>query len=162
MMKKGLSDMVLEIGRCLAYYGQLAHKADMGFATETAAHDLAVLCERSFLYDISCHDTLLGIFLEVDKEPETRQQEQTLRGVRKAQIWLATFYLSKGATANAARISADMRNEKPERLASIRAELMAVDKKDYWEITDRGVNFDYLDEARKQKLDEFFASVALR
>ena len=77
--------------------GRLAHRSALGFVTETAAHDLAVLCERAFEHGSSCHDTLLGIFLEVDKEPETRAEEQTLRGVRKAQVKLATFYLARGA-----------------------------------------------------------------
>jgi hypothetical protein len=162
MMRKGHSDLVLEIGRCLAYYGQTAHKTDLGFVTETAAHDLAVLCERAYDYDVACHDTLLGIFLEVDKEAETHAQEQTLRGVRKAQIKLATFYLVKHAPAHADRICADMRGEKLERMASIRNELASVNEKEFWEVTDRGVNFDYLDPTRKEKLDEFFARVALR
>jgi hypothetical protein len=133
----------------------------LGFVTETAAHDLAVLCERAYAHDVACHDSLLGIFLEVDKEPETHAQEHTLRGVRKAQINLATFYLSKNAGAHADRICADMRSEKSERMASIRAELVAVNERDFWEVTDRGVNFDYLDKPRKEKLDEFFARVAL-
>jgi hypothetical protein len=162
MMRKGHSDLVLEIGRCLAYYGQTAHKADLGFVTETAAHDLAVLCERAFVHDVACHDSLLGIFLEVDKEAETGAQEHTLRGVRKAQIKLATFYLSRNAGAQAERVCADMRSEKAERMASIRAELVSLNERDFWEVTDRGVNFDYLDEQRKEKLDEFFARVALR
>jgi hypothetical protein len=156
------SDLVLEIGRCLAYYGQTAHKADLGFITETAAHDLAVLCERAYDHDVACHDTLLGIFLEVDKEAETHAQEQTLRGVRKAQVKLATFYMAKNALTHADRICADMRGEKPERMASIRAELASVNEKVFWEVTDRGVNFDYLEPTRKEKLDEFFARVALR
>jgi hypothetical protein len=162
MLRKGHSDLVLEIGRCLAYYGQTAHKADLGFITETAAHDLAVLCERAYDHDIACHDTLLGIFLEVDKEAETHAQEQTLRGVRKAQVKLATFYMAKNALTHADRICADMRGEKPERMASIRAELGSVNEKVFWEVTDRGVNFDYLEPTRKEKLDEFFARVALR
>jgi hypothetical protein len=162
MLRKGHSELVLEIGRCLAYYGQTAHKADLGFVTETAAHDLAVLCERAFIHDVACHDTLLGIFLEVDKEAENQSQEQTLRGVRKAQVRLATFYMTKNAPAHADRIGADMRGEKPERLASIRAELGAVAEREFWEVTDRGVNFDYLDPARKEKLDEFFARASLR
>jgi hypothetical protein len=156
------SDLVVEIGRCLAYYGQTAHKADLSFVTETAAHDLAVLCERAYDHDIGCHDTLLGIFLEVDKEAETDAQEKTLRGVRKAQVKLATFYMSKNDLAHADRICADMRGEKPARLASIRAELGAVNEKQFWEVTDRGVNFDYMDPTRKEKLDDFFARVALR
>jgi hypothetical protein len=161
IMRKGHSDLVLEIGRCLAYYGQTAHKSDLGFVTETAAHDLAVLCERAYDHDIACHDTLLGIFLEVDKEAESHAQEQTLRGVRKAQVRLATFYMSKGALTHADRICADMRGEKPERMASIRAELVSVSEEEFWEVTDRGVNFDFLEPFRKEKLDEFFARVAL-
>ena len=162
MMRKGHNDLVLEIGRCIAYYGQTAHKADLGFVTETAAHDLAVLCERAFVHDIACHNTLLDIFLEVDKEAETHIQEQALRGVRKAQVRLATFYMTKNALPLADRIAADMRGEKPDRMASIRAELGAVNEREFWEVTDRGVNFDYLDPSRKEKLDEFFARATLR
>jgi hypothetical protein len=162
MMRKGHSDLVLEIARCLAYYGQTAHKAGMGFVTETAAHDLSVLCERAFEHNAPCHDAVLGIFLGVDKEAETGAEEQTLRGVRKAQIKLATFYLVKGAAAHADRVCADMRGEKPDRMASLRSELLEVNDRDFWEVTDRGVNFDYLDKTRKEKLDEFFARVPLR
>jgi hypothetical protein len=162
MMRKGHADLVLEIGRCIAYYSQTARRADLGFITETAAHDLAVLCERAFEREVPCHDGLLGIFLEVDKEAESREEEQALRGVRKAQIKLATFYLARGARKHAERISADMRAEKPERLNSIRTEFLAVTEREFWEVTDRGVNFDYLDDVRKEKLDEFFALVALR
>ena len=55
-----------------------------------------------------------------------------------------------------------MPTERPERLKSIRTEILPIRAKEFWEVTDRGVNFDYLDEARKEKLDEFFARVALR
>ena len=96
---------------------------------------------------------------EMDASPGA---EQALRGVRKAQVKLATFYLAHGAVEPAQRIAADLRGEKPDRLASIRAELLAVSDREFWEVTDRGVNFDYLDGARKEKLNEFFARVSLR
>jgi hypothetical protein len=162
MLRKGRGEHVVEIGRCFAYYGQLARRNGLGFITETIAHDLGVLCERAFEHQTACHDALLGIFLDVDKEPESSADEQTLRGVRKAQVKLATFYLARGANGTADRIAADMRGEKPERLASIRTEFLAVTDREFWEITDRGVNFDYLDDARKGTLDEFFGRVALR
>jgi hypothetical protein len=162
VMKKGHDDLALRIGQRLAYYAQTARRASLGFVTETAAHDLCVLCERAFEHRAACHDDLLGIFLDVDKEPESRAEEQALRGVRKSQIKLATYYLARGATDHADRVCADLRGEKPERLASLRAELLAVHEREFWEVTDRGVNFDYLDPPRKEKLDEFFARVALR
>jgi hypothetical protein len=49
-----------------------------------------------------------------------------------------------------------MAQESPERLRSIRDELLAVTSKHFWEVVDRGTNFDYIDDARKEKLREFF------
>jgi hypothetical protein len=162
LLRQGWSDLVLEIANRLAYYGQVARGARMGFVTETSAHDLATLCERAFELSSPAHDAMLGIFLEVDKEAESSADEKALRGVRKAQVKLATYYLVHGAQANAQRICDDMRDETPERLASIRAEMLRIHQKDFWEVTDRGVNFDYLDDARREKLDLFFDGLSLR
>src|SRR5690606_41553203 len=49
-----------------------------------------------------------------------------------------------------------MRDESAERLHSIRDELLAVQAKDFWEISDRGGNFDYLPPERKEMLRIFF------
>jgi hypothetical protein len=49
-----------------------------------------------------------------------------------------------------------------ERIASIRIDLAAMNEKDFWTIAGRGVNCDFLDEQRKEKLDEFFVRAALR
>jgi hypothetical protein len=55
-----------------------------------------------------------------------------------------------------------MRSESPERLNSIRTEMLRIHAKDFWEVTDRGVNFDYLDESCREKLDQFFDGLSLR
>ena len=162
LLKQGWSDFVLEIANRLAYYGQVARGARLGFITETSAHDLGTLCERAFELSSPAHDDMLGIFLEVDKEAESSADEKALRGVRKAQVKLATYYLVHDAKPHVQRIRDDMRGETPERLASIRAELLRIQQKDFWEVTDRGVNFDYLDDARREKLDLFFDSLSLR
>jgi hypothetical protein len=49
-----------------------------------------------------------------------------------------------------------MRGEARDRLVSLRDELRAVESPEYWEITDRGANFDYLPPERKQRMEEFF------
>ncbi len=38
--------------------------------------------------------------------------------------------------------------------------VLAITSKDFWEVVDRGTNFDYLSDERKQKLREFFAEFA--
>jgi hypothetical protein len=145
-----------EIAGYFKYYAQLAHGMGLGFVTETAAYDLGALCEVASELGAPAHDRLLGILLEIDKEAETTAQERALRGVRKAQAKLATFYLVRGLAAPARAIYDDMAQESPERLRSIRDEMLAITSKQFWEVVDRGTNFDYLDDQRKERLREFF------
>lgn len=152
----GHDDLVVEATGYLRYYGQTAHGMDLGFVTETISYDLATLCEVTHRLGSDAHDRLLGALLELDKEAESASQETTLRGVRKAQARLAAFYLERGAEAAARRIHKDMELERAERLISIRDELLSVASKDFWEVIDRGANFDYMEPARKEHLRRFF------
>lgn len=148
--------VLVEIGGHFKYYAQLARRMGLGFITETAAYDLSDLCARASDTGAPCHDRLLATFLDIDKEPETPADERALRGVRKAQVKLATHYLTRGMEARARAIYSDMAHESPDRLRSIRDELLSITAKDFWEVVDRGTNFDYLDAARKERLREFF------
>ena len=152
-----MNTRVLEIGRHMKYYARLAHSMGLGFVAETAAYDLATLCELANKQSAPSHDSLLTELLNIDKEAETNAQEKSLRGVRKAQIKLATDYLVRGRVEFARRIFEDLLLESLERLRSIRDEMLAVTSKEFCEVTDRGTNFDYLDDDRKAKLGEFFA-----
>jgi hypothetical protein len=152
-----LTTTLEEVAVHFKYYAQLAHSLGLGFVTETAAYDLCALCEVACELFAPSHDRLLAIFLEIDKEAETTAEEKALRGVRKAQAKLATFYLLRGHDAHARAIYQDMAQESPERLRSIRDEMLAITSKHFWEVVDRGTNFDYIDDARKEKLREFFS-----
>jgi hypothetical protein len=144
---------VVEIAGHFKYYARLAHTSGMGFVTETAAYDLCALCEMASTRRSAAHDRLLGVFLEIDD----RAEERALRGVRKAQAKLASFYLLAGEAARAQTIYDDMKNESAERLRSIRDEMLAITSKDFSEVVDRGTNFDYVSDARKEKLRQFFS-----
>jgi len=146
----------IEVARHFKYYGQLAFHMDLGFVLETAAYDLCALNERAFDLRAAPRAELLRIFLQVDKEGEGASREASLRGVRKAQVRLATYYLLHGDEAAAREVFRDMRDEQPARLASIRDEMLSVSSPEFWEVTDRGTNFDYIPPERKQRLVEFF------
>jgi hypothetical protein len=152
--------VLVDIAGHFKYYARLAHGIGLAFVTETAAYDMCALCEMASAYEAACHDRLLAVFLEIDREPETQAQELALRGVRKAQAKLATYYLLHDQPARARRIYDDMASESPDRLRSIRDEMLAITSKDFWEVVDRGTNFDYLSDERKQKLREFFSGFA--
>ena len=146
----------VEIARYFKYYGLVSFNSKLPFILETVAYDLCALNEMAFDRGSPAAPELLRIFLQVDKESETEVQEASLRGVRKAQVKLATHYLVKGAHAEAREVYRDMERERRERLASIRDELLGVESSEFWEISDRGVNFDYLPPERKKTLHEFF------
>ena len=145
-----------EIAVRFKYYAQLAQTMGLGFIAETAAYDLSALCEVACDHGSPAHEALLGTFLEIDKEAEDQAQERALRGIRKAQAKLAAYYLLREMNGPARRIFDDMAAESTERLRSIRDELLSITSKDFWEVTDRGTNFDYVDDARKAHVSQFF------
>lgn len=155
-IRKGLASRALEVARYFKYYGQLAFQMELPFVLETVAHDLCTLNELAFDLSSDVREALLRIFLQVDKEGEGATQEASLRGVRKAQVKLATYYLVHDDEVAARRVFDDMRQEQTARLASIRDELLGVTSPQFWEITDRGKNFDYIPPDRKEKLLVFF------
>lgn len=154
--ERTLADRAVEIATRMRYYSGVAFQRNMAFIAEVIAHDIGTLCEKAFELNSKCHDELLRIFLSVDDATESPDKAKSLRGVRKAQIKLATYYLSYGAESLARRIADDMRNEDPRRLRSMWNELANLETSEFWEVNDRGSNFDYLPPAQKKKLPVFF------
>lgn len=158
LLKKQHNETVLLMANYMKYYSHIAHHKNLSFITETVAYDIGQLCELAFVTENSIETDLLSCFLEVDpRTVEGSTQESSLHGVRKAQVKMATFYLLHGRGASAKRIWADMKDEDPKRMRSIHTELMAVSTKEFWEISERGENFDFLNDNQKGTLNEFFS-----
>jgi hypothetical protein len=163
MIRGGADDLALDGVRHMIYYGRTSYDMQLGFVTETVAYDVSALCEFAHTQGQSgqgragLDDEILAMFLELDQPLRVKRQESGLQGVRKAQVKLACYYLAAGITDRAARIAADMTGEDRERLRSIRDQLARVESKKYWEIIDRGRNFDYMPPRQKEQMDRFFA-----
>lgn len=148
----------LEVARYMRYYSGIAFARGMTFITEVIAHDLGTLCAKAFHVRTSYHDDLLATFLRVDDSADTNKADDTtLKGVRRAQVKLATTYMLHGAESLARRIQSDMKNEPAERLRGIWQELAALRSREFWEVNDRGSNFDYLSDEQKGELPRFFS-----
>jgi predicted membrane protein DUF2254 len=163
MIRGGAADLALGGVRHMIYYGRTSYDMQLGFVTETVAYDVSALCEFAHILGQSgqgrpgLDDEMLAMFLELDQPLRVKRQESGLQGVRKAQVKLACYYLAAGIVDRAARIAADMTGEDRERLRSIREQLAGVESKKYWEIIDRGHNFDYMPPRQKEQMDRFFA-----
>src|SRR5262249_35284036 len=115
------------------------------------------LCEFAHSQKRDVDEQMLDMFLELDQPLRVKKQESGLQGIRKAQIKLACYYLAIGAEDRAKKIALDMAGEDRERLHSIREQLTRVEAKEFWEIIDRGRNFEYMPPRQKAQMDTFFA-----
>jgi len=158
MIKGGADDLALEGVRHMIYYGRTSYDMQLGFVTETVAYDVSALCEYAHALKKGgdLDDRMLAMFLELDQPLRLRRQEAGLQGIRKAQIKLACYYLAAGAEARAKRIAVDMAGEDRERLRVIREQLSRVESKEFWEIIDRGRNFEYMPPRQKEQMGRFF------
>jgi hypothetical protein len=159
-----LAQEVLKVDQPLAericfyfkYYGQTAQQYQIPLILITAAFDLSNLLQRAYEMNVPNLQTLLNTFLELDDNPATQANEFDLRSVRKAQLLFASFLLSKGDATIVPRIFQDLKAEPKQRMIAIRKEMLAVKDRKFWEVTDRGVDFFYLDENQKKHLEVFF------
>ena len=126
------------------------------FVTETAAFDVAAICELAHELGAVEELEMLAEFLELDRPLLVRSQEKGLLGVRKAQVKLAAYYLLNDDEAKALMIFDDMKNEPRERLYAIRQQLEGVESKDFWEIIDRGRNFEFMPAEQRECMNVFF------
>jgi hypothetical protein len=156
MMRTGHTKAAAAAVEHMKYYGHVSYDMTLPFVTETVAYDMGTLCEVAHELGLDDENTFLNAFLDLDRSTARRGQERALKGVRKAQVKLAAYYLTVDERDRARAIYHDMENDPPERLESIKEELERVETKDFWEIIDRGRNFEYMPPPQKEAMRRFF------
>lgn len=159
MIRGKADDLAIAGVKHMIYYGRTSYDMQLGFVTETVAYDVSALCEFAHgqKHGGDLDDKMLAMFLELDQPLRLKRQESGLQGIRKAQIKLACYYLASGAEERAHKIALDMAGEDRERLKSIREQLGRVESKEFWEIIDRGRNFEYMPQKQREQMEKFFA-----
>lgn len=161
MLRNGNGPAALEGVKYMKYYGHVSFDMQLTFVTETAAYDVSMLCEIANQVSAPEEAEMLNEFLDLDQPLLSRAQEKGLLGVRKAQVKLASYYLLTGQEGKARTICDDMQGEPRERLRAIRSQLENVTSKDFWEIIDRGRNFEFMPPDQRQCMKVFFSWLAL-
>ena len=155
LLRNGEEEVVREIALHIQFYGILGFQQNLPFLLEVAAEDVGELASKCIHTNSTLLDKLLELLLDLDQEIREESQEECLIGVRRAQIKLATRLLENGDKNRTLRICSDIKDENPERLTKLIEQLAAEDKSEYWEFTDRGVNFAYLDTSLRKHLATF-------
>ncbi|HEX7671970.1 MAG TPA: DUF2254 domain-containing protein, partial [Polyangiaceae bacterium] len=161
MLRNGSTEAALQGVKYMKYYGHVSFDMKLTFVTETVAYDVSALCEVANQVGAKEEREMLTEFLELDQSVLARSQEKGLLGVRKAQVKLASYYLLTGQEEKARTICRDMEGEPRERLLVIRQQLESVTSKDFWEIIDRGRNFEFMPPDQRDCMRTFFSWLAI-
>lgn len=143
----------------LVYYGRTATDMGLPFVTVTVANDVRIICEAAHKDATLDFERVLGLFLKLDQPVDGKAHEVALMGVRKAQSILGAYLMQQGLNDLAATIREDMMSDDVARLQSVHDEILGVRDRKFWEITDRGLNFDYVDDALRPWIHTFFAPI---
>ncbi len=144
----------------MIYYGRTSYDMQLGFVTETVAYDVSALCEFAHAQGRGDSTTRCStLFLELDQplRHEAARSRASRASARPRSSSPATTSRSARSQARE-QIAADMAGRGPRAAASsIREQLERVESKEFWEIIDRGRNFEYMPPKQKDQMDKFFA-----
>lgn len=155
-------ELALKVLFYFKYYGQTALQGGIWFILVTASFDLGSLVASAYNRKLSNVSEMLDIFLEVDDVLNPAKDFNALKGVRKSQLILAAYLTSKGDVELVEKIVKDFkRQESFKNLIQFRDELLSITDKKFWEVTDRGINFEYIDTTQKSYLCEFYETFIL-
>jgi hypothetical protein len=157
MLDAGAHRAAIDGVKHMKYYGLVSFEMKLNFVTETVAYDMSALAQHANEVASPAEKDILAEFLELDRPPFIVGQEKALLGVRKAQVKLAAYYLASDQEERARAIALDMHDEPRERLLTIRHQLGAVESKEFWEIIDRGRNFEWMPPKHREGLATFFS-----
>ena len=138
-------ELALRISHHFCYYARAAERQGLTFIAETVAYDLKVLNQAAYRQDCRRAADLLAILLSLAELLQSRGFQRPLAGVYKMWLALGAFYLSEEASSLYEQLQQALHQVEPTTLARLGKELLGVSEPEFWEITDRGVNFDYIE-----------------
>jgi hypothetical protein len=145
---------VQELAFYFDYYGHLARSLGLTFIAESAAHDLGALTQHAWETQAPNRQKLLERFANVDSQDKT-----PLPGVKKAQARLASYLMLSEHAEQVALMREEFTGLPRAFIEQIADDLLHVRREKYWEIGGRRANIDYVPDAQREMLRQFFESL---
>ncbi len=145
-------ELLARIGRYLRHYGDFALATGMGFVPQFMAFDLGLVVDRAFERGSAAAPALLGDLLALRHWAGT----EPLPLIVKAKAIVGAGLLAAGRGAEAERVRANLADVPPETVARAENDLVNLDDRSFWEVTDRQVNFEWVPPERRASLQQFF------
>ncbi|OGG99604.1 MAG: hypothetical protein A2600_08995 [Candidatus Lambdaproteobacteria bacterium RIFOXYD1_FULL_56_27] len=143
------------------YYGETCLQQGLWFVMLTAAFDLGGMVAVAYDKKVKNFEKMLLVFLSLEDNVDPKKDFLAFDAIRKAQLILSTYMYSKGESALIGLVIEDLKSETLEKLHHYRNALLGVKSKKFWEVTDRGYTFEYMEPDQKEWLGRFFEEYIL-
>lgn len=143
------------------YYGETCLQQGLGFVLLTAAFDLGGLVATAYDKKLKNIKELLLIFMALEDKVDRKKDMVWYSGVRTAQLILVSYLLSKGDTELIPIVVEDLKKESLKQLIKWRDGLLMIEDRKFWEFTDRGYRFEYMDDTQKKFMKLFYEKYIL-
>ncbi|MCC7371299.1 MAG: DUF2254 domain-containing protein [Chloroflexi bacterium] len=153
-------DMTLQIAHRLSYYGDAAAGGPLLWMSAAAAYDLRILAESALEHGAGCDvaAAIIGELIDTVRRGEAKRSP-ALTQLYKMTLALGAFCLAKGEPASTQLLAHALASVPPPTLDAALSELLTIDDPVFWELTDRVVNFDYVEPEARGCLPAFRAMV---
>ncbi|MFN8632746.1 MAG: DUF2254 family protein [Chloroflexota bacterium] len=139
-------ELTLQIAHRLSYYGDAAAGGPLLWMSAAAAYDLRILAESAHARNAGDHvvRAIVEDVIDTVRRAEAKHSP-ALPQLYKMAIALGAYFLVHKEEAHARLLCDTLAGVPPTTLDRASAELLAVDDPVFWELTDRVVNFDYVE-----------------
>jgi hypothetical protein len=146
-------ERVPRLVRYLRFYADYARAQGLPFIYELVSYELGELTARAYERKVPPARELLDAVLAFDGV------EQSV-GLLKSRAILAGHFLEHGLIPELELVEASLRTVTPAVLERARRGILSVQDRVFWELNDRGLNFDFVEPQRRTRVAEVFDRVS--
>lgn len=147
---KDRPELVAALIHHLGFYAEFARGQGMTFIYELISYELVELAEVAYDQGSDNGPRLLAAVLDF-------KDVGRHAGLVKSRVILAGYFAERGLTTEQARVEDSLQEVPGTMLETSRHGIMTTLDPVFWEINHRGTNFDYVADARRDKVGEVFA-----
>jgi hypothetical protein len=135
-------ELVPKLARYLRLYAEFARARGLRFIYERISHELGELTERAYEGSAASAPELLEAVLAFEGTGQSV-------GLVKSRAILGGYFLEHSFTQELERVEASLRTAAPAVVAKAKSDILAPQERVFWEVNDRGVNFDFVEALRR-------------
>ena len=142
-------ELVPRLVRYLRFYAEFARAQGLPFIYELVSYELAELTERAYERKAAPARELLDAVLAFEGAGQSA-------GLVKSRAILAAYFLERGSTEELELVAASLQNLPTAVIEKAKRGILSVQDRVFWELNDRGLNFDFVEPQRRARVAEFF------